>query len=466
MRVYRSIIFPALFVAAVYAGAMTISEAQKAFELGDYAEAADVLAKAADQKPKDAELNTKAGIALFYTGQEEKSLHYLKRGSNKANLFMAQVEMHRYNFDQAEKYLDTYEDGFKKTRRAERPERPEATEIRHKIDMGRNMLERVEKIVIIDSIDVDRDEFFKSYRLSAPTGSFLSTSELPRKFEAADPTVVFVTEKADEIFWAMPDENEDFRIATSTLLADNTWETPALLPDFLNEGGDANYPFMMSDGVTLYYGNTGQNSLGGYDIFISRRDGESWYQPQNIGMPYNSYANDYLLAIDEITGAGWWATDRNAAPDRLTLYVFVPEDLRVNYPTDFPDLASRALITRWKDTLPEDADYSSLLNSINNLSVKSDNNDSGFRFAVPTRGVYTSLRDFRSADARKLMESYLKLSHDFDLDKRKLQVLREGYAKGNKRSADDILSLEKDIERLRGEMRNLANRIISAEIRK
>ncbi len=60
-------------------------------------------------------------------------------------------------------------------------------------------------------------------------------------------------------------------------------------------------PFFMSDGVTLYYANDGDESIGGYDIFISRKGEDGFLQPQNIGMPYNSPYDDYMLAIDEVT---------------------------------------------------------------------------------------------------------------------------------------------------------------------
>lgn len=455
----------AMAATAMASSAMNLSEAKKAFELGDFEEAAPVLAENAKRNPKDAKLNSMAGIALFYSGKESEAMTFLKRGDNEANMFMAEIEMHRYNFDAANEYLDRYEDGFKKRRRDPRPERPEASDIRQQIELGRTMLDRVEKIVIIDSIDVDRDSFFKSYRLSGPTGTLRSSEELPRNFTAADPTVVYATENADEIFWAAPDENEDFRLATSTLLADGTWEKPTLLPSLLNEGGDANYPFMSSDGVTLYYANTGKNSLGGYDIFISRRDGDTFYQPQNIGMPYNSYANDYLLAIDEITGAGWWATDRNAAPDRLTVYIFIPQELRVNYAPDTPGLENLALVKNFKNTWPENADYTRLLDAIRHVKTRnSDDTGNDFRFAMPTKGVYTSINDFKQPEARKLMNQYLELTRKLNLDRRRLEVLRTGYAKGNKSLSEEILTLESEVESLRDEIKGLSNRIVSAEL--
>ena len=44
------------------------------------------------------------------------------------------------------------------------------------------------------------------------------------------------------------------------------WSEPESLTS-LNEQGNVNYPFLMSDGITLYYASDGEGSLGGYDIF-------------------------------------------------------------------------------------------------------------------------------------------------------------------------------------------------------
>ena len=68
----------------------------------------------------------------------------------------------------------------------------------------------------------------------------------------------------------------------------------------------------MSDGITLYYASDGEGSLGGYDIFVTRYDSENgnYLRPDNIGMPFNSPANDYMYAIDEFNNIGWFASDR------------------------------------------------------------------------------------------------------------------------------------------------------------
>lgn len=448
------------------AGAITLDEAKSLYNIGNYADAVDELEAVAAREPKNAIVNQMAGIALFNLGREAEAVKYLKLGQNESNLYLAQAAMHRYDFDQAEDYLDRYEAGFRKGgKRGAAPEREEATEIREQIERGRSMMDRVEKIVIVDSLDVDRDTFFEYMKLSASSGALRGRDFLPRAFEAADPTVVYVSENGDNIYWAAPDSAYNFRITTSTLLADDSWEPPTMFSDILNEGGEANFPFMMSDGVTLYYANTGENSLGGYDIFISRRDGDDFLQPQNMGMPYNSYANDYMLAIDEESGIGWWATDRNAAPDRVTVYMFVPGDLRINYPVDHPDLARLALVADYRATWQPGRDYADVRAKAASLGTVAKTSGATFSFAIPGRGVYTKLDDFKTREGRQAMTDYLTLRAKLETEQKRVAALRKTYSLGKKSVSDEIATLETEIDSLRRDLRKASNAVVNSELR-
>lgn len=444
--------------------AITLEEAKEFYNAGSYDLAAETLCEAASHEPKNGQLNQMAGIAMYNIGEYGRAAHFLKLGLNESNLYLAQIAMREYRFNEAETYLDRYENGFRKNKRGPKVVREEAEDIREQIERGRTMLDRVEKIEVIDSIDVDRDSFFEAFRLSPSSGALVSPDFLPRGLVAADPSVVHVSERGDNIFWATVDEDQNYRIASSSLLADNSWEPATIYGLHLNEGGEANYPFMMSDGVTLYFANTGENSLGGYDIFITRLDGNDFLQPQNIGMPYNSYANDYMMAIDEETGVGWWATDRNAAPDRLTIYLFKPSDLRVNYPVDHPDLPSLALLRRFRDTWAEGADYTTLLNAVKSVKPREHSQASApLRLNIPGKGVVTSPEQLSTAEGRRLATEYVKLATRFAATQKRLDALRRSYAGGKTAVADDILMLEQEVEQMRSQMRSAANDVITAE---
>jgi len=238
-------------------------------------------------------------------------------------------------------------------------------------------------------------------------------------------------------------------------------EEPRSLGDELAEGGDADFPFLMADGMTLYFANTGENSLGGYDIFLSRRDSDgSVLQPQNMGMPFNSPYDDYMLAIDETRGVGYWATDRNQIPDKVTIYTYIPSDTRINYSPDDPDIADRAFIRSIKATQEPDKDYSAYLRMPEqSASVASE---SDFALSMGNGEVYTTLADFKNPQARNAMEQYLDSRAELARMEQRLDALRRTYASGDHAVASDILELERRVVAARSmliRMRNTAIRI-------
>lgn len=425
---------------------------------------ADSLALAADKAPSNAALNLKAGRALYEEGRHSKARAYLAKGGNDAQAWLAMIEFDDYKFDEATERADKY---LASKHNAESDEHKAAQSILDRADIASTMLDRVEKLVIIDSIVVDKDKFFKSYRLSAPTGRIASPSELPKGMKAAKPTTVYVSENSDRMLWGQPAESGDIHIVESSLLADGSWEQPHAIGDDLQLGGNANFPFLLSDGITLYYGSTGEGSLGGYDIYVTRNDGERYLQPQNIGMPYNSPMDDYLLAIDDATGIGWWATDRNLIPDSLTIYMFVPQELRDNYPVDgTPDLVDRARITSVAATRPEGFDKSRYTEALKRLtSAPEAASVASFTFALPDGRVITSLKGFTEPEAADLMEAYLEAKAEYDSRCKRLLSLRSRYAAGDTSLASEILDEEKELEAMQPQLRAMVNDVVKAETR-
>ena len=104
--------------------------------------------------------------------------------------------------------------------------------------------------------------------------------------------------------------------------------------------------------------------MGGYDIFETVRDAATgeYMPPSNVGMPFNSPYDDFLLVTDEQNGVGWWATDRNSLEDMVTLYVYMLPEMRRNVDPESDDLMSLARLSEYKltweaDTLDNSAQY-------------------------------------------------------------------------------------------------------------
>lgn len=445
--------------------AVSLTDARELIAAGDYQSAIETLKGYAAKEPRNATIQLLLGDCYKALGNNAEAINEytkaIKNGSNDARLGLIEIAVREYRVDDADEQLEAYRKGLKKGRKTQPDQSDEATAM---LERTRNMLNRVEKIVVFDSINVPADEFFTYYRLSPESGSLNSPSVLPGGFKAAMPTVVYEPESRTEMMWAMPDDDNNFALVNSVALYGDEWDTPEHVGDHLGEGGDANYPFLMPDGITLYYANDGENSLGGYDIFITRRDNNGFLQPQNLGMPYNSPYNDYMLAIDETTGAGWWASDRNHIDNMVTIYMFIPADMRVNVDVDSPDLIDRARLSSIKSTWEPGADYSQLKNSIANISRSAHNLKSQCRFTLPDGRIITRIEQLTNSDARLSMRHYLDLEESIKRNNERLASLRTAWASGDRSVQTEILQLEKQAIEDAVTLRMSANEVIEAEL--
>ncbi len=446
--------------------AATVEEARQLSEDGDTDAAIAMLMQLQADEPRNSEVPLALGELLLSTGKNADAQAVFSKartlGNREATRMLAELACIEYRVDDARNLLDDYRKALKKGKKQLYPDN--SGDLDDRIDRTDNMLGRVEQIEVIDSLVVDADDFFRYYRLSPESGSLNAPDAvLPRGFAAADPTVVFEPESRREIIWAAPDSAGTFSLVSSSILYGDEWDTPVSLGDNLGEGGDANYPFLMPDGITLYFANDGENSLGGLDIFISRRGDDGFLQPQNLGMPYNSPFDDYMLAIDEVTGIGWWATDRNRIPGKVTIYMFVPQELRKNVDPDDPSLRQRALLSSIAATQQPGTDRAALLRKVAEASSRTAGKAAEFTISIPGRGVYTSMSDFRSPEARKAMQTYMENQRKLEAAEAKLAQLRRAYAGGDRSVADSILQAENRMESARAALTELRNRVVTLE---
>ena len=96
------------------------------------------------------------------------------------------------------------------------------------------------------------------------------------------------------------------------------WSEPVNLGENINSNYNEKSPFLHTDGQTLYFSSNNHPSVGGYDIFYSRKDSAGkWGVPKNIGYPINSSFDEISLfvstdgdkayfASNSLNGIGGW----------------------------------------------------------------------------------------------------------------------------------------------------------------
>lgn len=94
----------------------------------------------------------------------------------------------------------------------------------------------------------------------------------------------------------------------------NSWTRPENLGSRVNSIYNESYPFMAADG-TLYFASSGFDSgIDGLDIFYTRKTAGEWDIPQKLPTPANSAKDDFGFIIktdDNGNGIGYLTSNRN-----------------------------------------------------------------------------------------------------------------------------------------------------------
>ena len=128
------------------------------------------------------------------------------------------------------------------------------------------MLKGVEDVSIIDSVVVDKSTFLKAYKISEESGKLFTFNEF-FKTEGDNPGTVYETEIGNKIYYSENGERGNLDIFSKNKLL-NEWSNGRPLPGSINESGNANYPFVLSNGVTIYYATYGEG-LGGNNFYVT-----------------------------------------------------------------------------------------------------------------------------------------------------------------------------------------------------
>ena len=331
------------------------------------------------------------------------------------------------------------------------------------LKLYKSMIPSTAKLMFVDSVVVDKKEFLSQIPLISEAGKLTMRDAHHSQY---------LNEFGDRWIFAHGDSTSS-ALYSADKLADK-WSSPT--PLFKKSEGveRANYPFLMADGVTLYFAAQGENSMGGYDIFMSTFDLDNgvFYSPENIGLPYNSTANDYLLAIDDINHLGWLVTDRRQPEDKVCIYTFVPTASRQGFEdTNLTDHEierySRILSISdtWKfgNCKAALAKLSDIKKRIASKIVKSQSSN---KFVVNDNTVYSSANDFKSPAAKEMYRQWKDKKNTFESLTSKLDEARKNYRESSNNSADayKIRTLETKQESLFNEINQLEKNIRSSEL--
>ena len=259
----------------------------------------------------------------------------------------------------------------------------------------------------------------------------------------------FTTQRGDRRYFSVRDNEKVMLVGQQRLLQD--WEEPDTLRATINSGNTTNYPFVLTDGATLYFASDREGGLGGLDIYMTRYNAAlgEWLPAENIGMPYNSPADDYLYVADEHANTAYFATNRHY-PDTDSVEVYQVVLSERTFLRGMPDkelVALARLDSLITPTLPDIAKPE--ITPSTPSAPKIPNEGDSIYFVLNDSHIYTSLDDFHSDSARELYEQYIRLRQTQQQAEAMLDSLQRQYYQ-----ADDATraSLKARIPILSGEI--------------
>ena len=333
-----------------------------------------------------------------------------------------------------------------------------------------------QKVMFIDSVVVSKSKLLSSLNIPDEAGSiqaynkFFNTTDQPN-------SIVYLNQLRNKcVFSKFTDGGWDLY---SKEMIGEKWSNAVPLKglDILGDDVDINWPFLLSDGTTLYFAAKGEESIGGFDIFMTRYDEttQSYLKPENIGMPFNSIDNDYFFIVDEYDGIGWFATDRNQPEGKVCIYSFIYNNVRENYvvdeytPEQLRQLSEIHSISQtWTSNQARLSALEQLTAVYKRKFTQKKKND--FEFVINDELTYTTLTDFRSSEAAEMYVDLNELLRKKNKLDSSIERARVAYPTARQAQREQykqqLLAAEKQSEKYETDIKNLSKKIRRIELTK
>lgn len=468
----KYILFLLFGLLSIGVSAQTLAQAKALYEKGEYEEAKPAFKKFVKTQPSNGNYNLWYGVCCLKTGEAAEGVKYLetavKRRVPSGQLYLAQAYNDLYRFEEA---IETYEAYIADLNKRKRPTE-EAEMLLEKSKANFRMLKGVEEVCFIDSFVVDKENFLEAYKISPESGKlFMYDAYFPDSEKEGG--TVYETELGNRLYYSELQPDSTLSILSRNKLLDN-WSNGSLLPGTINEAMNADYPYVLTDGVTIYYASDGPESMGGYDIFVTRfnTNTNSYLTPENVGMPFNSPYNDYMYVIDDFNNLGWFASDRYQPEGKVCIYVFIPNSSKQVY--NYEGMEAQKMIQlaqlhsikdTWTDVEAVQAARERLEKAASERPLTTKKYD--FMFIIDDNTNYYQLDDFRSPQAKALYGKYSQLEKGYRQQTDKLKEMRSEYASASReeksRMAPAILDLEQRVRQMSAEIEQTAIQIRNLE---
>ena len=393
------------------------AEALSLFRGGNYAEAAEIYASLLKQNSRDVANNYYYGVCLYYLNQDKyDAIQRLKLSSSRPvspDVFYYLGKLYQQTYE-----MQLAVEQFERFLTLNKTESPKVDDAKIALENCRSAANLVNKYFNIETLrkdTVEKSRLLDYIHLSEDAGELMMSEKFFRNGVDAN-QVIFKTERGNEVLFPAKETDGTWNLYKIVKLLDS-WNDPQPLDATINSESNEFYPFLLIDGVTLYFSSDRPGGMGKLDIYQSYYDSETgtYSEPANLGPPFNSPEDDFLLVPDVYAGRAWFATNREVGKDSIVVVEINWDETVIKNNTE----SASQLYELTKLPLSEKAVASTNRTLSGGRSNNEQKNVDEIKFAVNDTLSYSRFEQFRSNDA---LNSY-KSGHQLELKKDSLLQL-------------------------------------------
>ena len=110
------------------------------------------------------------------------------------------------------------------------------------------------------------------------------------------------------------------------------FSSPENLGKVINTKNNERSPFLHPDNLTFYFSSNGHLGMGGYDIYLSRRENSlvEWGVVENLGYPINSFGVENSLTVHNNGVTAFFVSDKSGSGKEDIFYFELPQEKRAH----------------------------------------------------------------------------------------------------------------------------------------
>ncbi len=427
-------------------------------EAGDFGNAQMVYAHLLKKYPSDPGYNFYMGICLvnnrYDIPQAVKNLNFakLKKVSRNVYFYLGRAHQLSFRFDEAIANFEI----FLKSAPANDDKIEETKLYLEQCKDSRKMASKIFELTVIDKSSTTKNTLLEKYRPVKDVGKLRRNGEFFDSGVNPD-NVMFETERGDVVYFAMTtNAKNNLSIFKMEKWLDG-WGDSKILGKPVNSDYNDAFPFMATDGSTFYFSSDRPGGFGGYDMYKAYFDNEtqSFLEPINLGVPFNSPDDDFLFVSDEFNQVAWFASNRETRGDTLMVYTIKWDGSEVRNMADNANQVTESAKLMIADSSGAKKDGKNVRDT---FATEKANKDKGLiRFEINDTIAYSKFDDFVSVEAlRFFKEGYNKEQHMDSLSVL-MKYKRSKYSNINdeiqrNKIVNEILTLENQVYSLEDEI--------------